>query len=68
MQAAAALIGVGHDDAHFEEALRAVLLASPPDRFGVEDVTGLPWIEIDFPADVERAEREILPALLLEDR
>jgi choline kinase len=29
----------------------------------VADVTGLPWIEIDFPNDVARAEREILPEL-----
>lgn len=68
VQAAAALIGAGHDDVYFEEALRAVLLASPPGTFGVEDVTGLPWIEIDFPADIDRAEREVLPALLPEDR
>jgi choline kinase len=66
--AAAALIERGLDDEYFEEALRAVLLASPPGRFGVEDVTGLPWIEIDFPADIERAEHQILPALLPEDR
>jgi choline kinase len=33
------------------------------DRFSAEDVTGLPWIEIDYPEDVERARTEILPAL-----
>ncbi|MSO68922.1 MAG: phosphocholine cytidylyltransferase family protein [Alphaproteobacteria bacterium] len=66
--AAKALIDRGRSDDYFEEALRDVLLASPPERFGVEDVTGLPWIEIDFPGDIERAEREILPALLPEDR
>ncbi len=66
--AARALIDRGRSDDYFEEALRDVLLASPPERFGVEDVTGLPWIEIDFPGDIERAEREILPALLPEDR
>jgi choline kinase len=27
------------------------------------DITGLPWIEIDFPEDLERAHDEILPAL-----
>jgi choline kinase len=27
------------------------------------DVTGAPWIEIDFPNDVTRAEREVLPLL-----
>ena len=66
--AAKALIDRGQIDDYFEEALRDVLLASPPGRFGVEDITGLPWIEIDFPDDLERAEREILPTLLAEDR
>ena len=46
-----------------EDAIAAVLrAASPP--FGLEDVTGLPWIEIDFPEDVARAETEILPKLV----
>jgi choline kinase len=30
---------------------------------GYETVGGLPWIEIDFPEDIERAEREILPRI-----
>ncbi|MFQ5678241.1 MAG: NTP transferase domain-containing protein [Gemmatimonadota bacterium] len=46
-----------------EEVLRDELIAAPPGTFGWEEVTGIPWIEIDFPADVRRAEREILPAL-----
>ncbi|GIW55771.1 MAG: hypothetical protein KatS3mg082_2175 [Nitrospiraceae bacterium] len=32
-------------------------------RVGHEKIGGLPWIEIDFPEDVARAEREILPKL-----
>jgi choline kinase len=52
----------GLGDAPHEEALRDVLLARPED-FGFEDVTGLPWIEIDFPEDVARANDEILPAI-----
>ena len=32
-------------------------------RFSAEDVTGSPWTEIDFPADLEHARRVILPAL-----
>jgi choline kinase len=67
-EAAKAQIDGGGADDYFEEALRAVLLAEPPGTFGVEDVSGLPWIEIDFPEDVARAEREVLPALLPEDR
>ena len=52
----------GLGDAPHEEALRNVLLADPG-AFGFEDVTGLPWIEIDFPQDVVRAADEILPAI-----
>lgn len=47
----------------YELAIRHLLLTLPPGSFGVEDVTGLPWIEIDFVEDVERAEAEILPRL-----
>jgi choline kinase len=46
----------------YEEAIRDVLLAEPR-QFGYEDVTGLPWIEIDFPEDVKRARDDILPRL-----
>jgi len=47
-------------DAPHEEAIRDLLLADPG-RYAVEDITGLPWIEIDFPQDVMRAEEVILP-------
>lgn len=47
----------------YEEAIRDLVLESAPGTFGFEDVTGLPWIEIDFPEDVVKAEREILPRL-----
>ena len=40
-----------------------MLLAAPPGNFAVEDVTGLPWVEIDFPEDLEKARSEILPRL-----
>jgi choline kinase len=46
----------------YEEAIRDLVLADPG-AFGVEDVTGLPWIELDFPGDLERARREILPRI-----
>ena len=52
----------GLGDAPHEEALRNVLLREPQ-SFGFEDVSGLPWIEIDFPEDVLRAETEVLPAI-----
>ena len=49
-------------DAPHEEALRDILLALPR-AFACEDVTGLPWLEVDFPEDVERAIKQVLPAI-----
>ena len=49
-------------DAPHEEALRDVLLARPS-AFACEDVSGLPWLEVDFPEDVERAIKQVLPAI-----
>jgi choline kinase len=46
----------------YEEAIRDLMLAEP-DRFGAEDVTDLPWTEIDFMEDVVRAREVILPQL-----
>lgn len=57
-----ALIDAGRADEGYETAL-GDLLDEDPDSFGYEDVTGLPWTEIDFPEDVARAGRDILPAL-----
>jgi len=52
----------GLGDAPHEEVLRDVLLSCPL-AFGFEDITGLPWVEIDFPEDVERARDVVLPAI-----
>jgi choline kinase len=53
----------GRIDVIYEEPLRDVILEAP-DVFGFEDITGLPWIEIDFPEDLRRAHTEILPRLV----
>ena len=45
----------------YDEVLRTLILAG---RFGYEDVTGIPWTEIDFPSDVAKAETKVLPAIL----
>jgi choline kinase len=47
----------------YEEPIRDMLLESQPHRFGFEDITGLPWIEIDFPEDERRAREIVLPRL-----
>ena len=51
------LLGAPH-----EEALRDVLLAQPS-MFACEDVNGLAWLEVDFPEDIERAIKVVLPAI-----
>jgi choline kinase len=58
----AGYIEQGRADQPHEEALRDLLLQSPQD-FDTADVTGAPWLEIDFPADLVRARDEILPQL-----
>jgi len=45
----------------YDEIIRALVLAG---RFGCEDVSGLPWTEIDFPEDVDYARIHVLPAIL----
>ena len=41
-----------------------MVLAGGGRDFGFEDISGLPWIEIDFPEDVQRAETAVLPNLI----
>jgi choline kinase len=50
----------GEVDAHYDNALADIL---PAVKFDYEDITGLPWIEIDFEEDIRKAEAEILPKL-----
>jgi choline kinase len=52
----------GENNTAYEEAIRDLLLTYP-EQFGYEDVSGVPWIEIDFPEDINRAKQDILPKL-----
>ena len=58
----AGYVDAGRGNLPHEEAVRDLLLERSR-KFEVADVTGSPWIEIDFPADVTRAAQEILPQL-----
>jgi choline kinase len=58
-----AAIAAGDVHAPYEPAMREVILGDPPAPFGIEDVSDLPWIEIDFPEDLERARTEITSRL-----
>ena len=63
VETAGRMIEQGGSKRPMEDAVAAVIRAANP-PFGFEDVTGLPWIEIDFPEDVDRAESDILPKLV----
>ena len=58
-QTVARATGTGRTDS-YDDILRAMVQAG---LFGAEEVTGLPWTEIDFPHDLEYAKETILPAL-----
>jgi choline kinase len=55
-------VATGRRMMEYEEPIRDMIIASAADRFGFEDITGLPWTEIDFPEDVVKA-RALLPEL-----
>lgn len=59
-----AYIAEGRVDVEYEEPIRDLVLARSGCGFGFEDITGLPWIEIDFPEDIQRAETFVLPELI----
>lgn len=50
----------GDLDMEYEDALQEFFTRA---KVGFETIGGLPWIEIDFPEDVARAERDVLPKL-----
>ena len=66
VEKAGRMIDEGGRERPMEDAVAAVIRAAKP-PFGFEDVTGLPWIEIDFLEDVTRAESVILPKLVESD-
>jgi choline kinase len=58
-----AYVSAGNSSFEYEAAIRELILAHPQ-RFGCEDVSDLPWTEIDFTGDVVRAREAILPRLV----
>jgi choline kinase len=46
---------------NYDEIMRSLVLAG---RFRFEDISGLPWTEIDFPEDVEHAQNVVFPAIV----
>jgi choline kinase len=58
----AGFIERGRGDMPHEEAVRDLILEGSQ-RIEITDVTGAPWIEIDYADDVARAARDVLPEL-----
>jgi len=58
----AGFIERGRGEMPHEEAVRDLILEGSQ-LFEVTDVTGAPWIEIDYADDVARAARDVLPEL-----
>ncbi len=56
-------VASGRRNMEYEEPIRDMILASAADRFGFEDISGLPWTEIDFPEDILKA-NDLLPKLV----
>lgn len=56
-------IAAERTDFIYEEVFRDIMRARPPGAFGIADVTGMPWTEIDFPSDMAYAQKEIFPRL-----
>jgi len=50
----------GHLDMEYEDALTTFFEEV---QVGYEKIGGLPWIELDFPEDFERARSEVLPVM-----
>ena len=55
-------VATGRRSQEYEEPIRDMIQASDPHRFGFEDISTLPWTEIDFPEDVVKA-HALLPEL-----
>jgi hypothetical protein len=56
-----ALLQQGHERTWVTEAVRTTCSTVP--IYGV-NVAGLPWVEVDFPYDLDQARREVWPAMV----
>ena len=50
-------------DSPYEVSMRRIILESAEDEFEFIEISGLPWIEIDSPEDLENAKSVILPKM-----
>ena len=50
-------------DSSYEPVIRQVILKLKPKELHFVDISGTPWIEIDFPEDIKIAQSIVLPAI-----
>jgi len=60
LQSVQAHVEAGRLDMEYEDALKGFF---DEVTVGYEKIGGIPWIEIDFPEDIDKASSEILPAV-----
>ena len=56
-------VKAGEVNAPCEDSFRSMILATHADQIEFHDVVGIPWIEIDFPEDIKRAQQIIAPRI-----
>lgn len=56
-------IARGEDEGAYEDAFCEVMKSAPPGTFGFEDITGIPWVELDYDSDLQKAATKILPLI-----
>ena len=61
--AADQIIQSGKIEGAYERAICSVLHTEPKGTFGYEDISGIPWIEIDCESDLEKAVSEVFPRI-----
>ena len=57
------IIASGEIEGAYERAISAVLFSEPIGTFGCEDITGIPWIEIDYENDLRKAAAHVIPRI-----
>lgn len=56
-------IARGEDEGAYEDAFCEVMKGSAPGTFGYEDITGIPWVELDYDSDLQKAATKIMPLI-----
>ena len=57
------IIASGEIEGAYERAMCAALYSEPMGTFGYEDITGVPWVEIDYESDLRKAATQVIPRI-----